>query len=61
MIIRRMVSGVLATAVIVGGGVAMAPNAFAKPRQCGLLAAAADNAFNNWVYASNYYGFRCCG
>ena len=56
MIIRRAVTGTVAAAVIGGGGVALAPNAFALPRQCGQLAATADAAWQNWTYANWYYG-----
>ena len=56
MIIRRVVTGTVAAAVIGGGGVALAPNAFALPRQCGQLAATADQAWNNWTYANAYFG-----
>jgi hypothetical protein len=56
MIIRRMVSGALATAVIAGGGITLAPSAFAKPRQCGMLAVQANNAWDLWVWSNGYYG-----
>jgi hypothetical protein len=56
MIIRRMVSGVLATAVIAGGGIALAPGAFAQPRQCYVFTNATDDAWNVYVMYSDYYG-----
>jgi hypothetical protein len=56
MIIRRIVTGTLAAAVIGGGGVAMAPSAFAQPRQCGLLALYADGAWDNWADANHEFG-----
>jgi hypothetical protein len=56
MVIRRIVSGVLATAVIAGGGITLAPSAFAQPRQCGYFVDATDTYWDMYVANVNVYG-----
>ena len=56
MNIRRIVCAALAAGVIAGGGVAIAPSAFAQPKQCGQLAATADDMYTLWAYALNQWG-----
>jgi hypothetical protein len=56
MVIRRIVSGILATGVIAGGGIALAPSAFAQPRQCGVYVNDTDYYWNVYTINANYYG-----
>ena len=56
MIVRRIVCAAVAAGVVAGGGVAIAPSAFAQTKQCGQLAANADAAFELWAFALNQYG-----
>jgi hypothetical protein len=56
MITRRMVGGVLATAILAGGGIALAPSAFAQPRECGYFINETEYTWNVFTLDSNYYG-----
>jgi hypothetical protein len=56
MVIRRIVSGVLATGVIAGGGIALAPSAFALPRECGVYVNDTDYYWNVYSLDASFYG-----
>jgi hypothetical protein len=56
MVIRRIVSGVMAAGVIAGGGITLAPSAFAQARQCGVYVDETDTAWDLYVASVNVYG-----
>jgi hypothetical protein len=51
-----MVSGVLATAVIGGGGIALAPSAFALPRECGVFTNDTEYYWDVYTLNATLYG-----
>lgn len=55
MLIRRIAGGALTLAVIAGGGVALAPSAFALPRQCDVLVGYENYWWNQYMQTNSSY------
>ena len=57
VVIRRIVGSALVAAALAGGvGIAAAPNAVARPRQCGDLIGKVQHAYDRATFNENLYG-----